>query len=180
MLNRPAHSLDWNFIINWTLVSLVGLLLGTTAKGFIYPLVFAMVGGGMLGQAAEGAAIGLVIGLAQQLALPPHLPCRTGWWLTTSFGWAIGWSVGWGLGWQPPANFVLIGLIAGLVAGLGQWLLLRRQVKWAGWWLVVSPLAWAGGLGLGLAVGGAFGWPLAGGLAGLLSGLALARVARQA
>ena len=32
--------------------------------------------------------------------------------------------------------------------GAAQWLLLRREVHWAGWWILVSLLAWSAALSL--------------------------------
>ena len=169
---------DWTFLFNWSLITMVGLVLAPTLRQFTQPLIFWLAGGGVGGQAIEGAVIGLVVGLAQQIALPPSLNRRVGWSLASALGWAVGWSWGWSVGWRllGGLNFAGIGLIAGLVAGLGQWFILRTQVRSAGWWLLVSPLAWAISLGAGLAWPGQFGWAVAGGLAGLLTGLWVARV----
>jgi hypothetical protein len=61
----------------------------------------------------------------------------------------------------------LAGLIIGPIVGLAQWLILRREVHWAGWWIVISTIAWITGL---LLVPGALS---TGSLAGAITGLAL-------
>jgi hypothetical protein len=38
------------------------------------------------------------------------------------------------------------GLISGALLGISQWLVLRKQSRRAGWWLLASPLAWAAAL----------------------------------
>ncbi len=42
----------------------------------------------------------------------------------------------------------LTGAVLGAAVGTAQWLLLRNQVLWAGWWIPVSAVAWATGVGL--------------------------------
>jgi hypothetical protein len=61
---------------------------------------------------------------------------------------------------------LLVGSILGCAVGAAQFLL-RKEVEWAGWWIVISVLAWTTGLTLmpGLLTSGA--------LPGALTGLAL-------
>jgi hypothetical protein len=40
----------------------------------------------------------------------------------------------------------LAGPIIGGVVGIAQWLLLRKEFDWAGWWIIISILAWTTGL----------------------------------
>jgi len=61
----------------------------------------------------------------------------------------------------------LAGLVIGPAVGLGQWFILRRAVHWAGWWIVISTIAWVTGL---LLVPGALS---SGSLSGAITGLAL-------
>lgn len=67
-------------------------------------------------------------------------------------------------------NAASSGLCFGLLLGLGQWLLLRRHVDGAIWWIVVNTIGWAAGLGLAalFATFGAGGWLL---IAGLVNGV---------
>lgn len=64
-------------------------------------------------------------------------------------------------------QFLLTGLTVGLCTGLAQWLILRREVRWAGWWIAINALAWAAGLTL------LPGTLSTGALAGATTGIAL-------
>jgi len=44
-------------------------------------------------------------------------------------------------------NF-LIGPVMGGSVGIMQWLVLKKEVEWAGWWIIISILAWTTGLTL--------------------------------
>ena len=94
--------------------------------------------------------LGLLTGLLQCLPLRRYLP-RTGWWIAaTALGWSLGFAVAY-LGyaiwpvalnanstWAVEIVFVSIGAATGLV----QWLVLRRRVPRAGWWVLASALGW--------------------------------------
>lgn len=64
-------------------------------------------------------------------------------------------------------GFLMGGAILGAVLGVAQWLILRHEVRWAGWWIVMSIIAWITGLTLipGILSTGA--------LAGALTGVTL-------
>ena len=62
---------------------------------------------------------------------------------------------------------LLAGIVFGAAVGSAQWLVLRREVHWAGWWIVISTLAWAAGLGL------LPGFLMSGVMVGAMTGLAL-------
>jgi hypothetical protein len=67
-----------------------------------------------------------------------------------------------------PAGFdILAGLITGLGIGIAQWLVLRKEVNWAGWWIMISVISWFTGMSL---LPGAM---LTGVMAGVISGIAL-------
>ena len=81
-----------------------------------------------------------------------YLP-RMGWWiLVTVAGWFLGVLLialpSW-LGWRDtPLNYLdLIFLLMGLAIGTTQWLLLRRRLARAGWWIAANVAGW-GLLGL--------------------------------
>jgi hypothetical protein len=112
-------------------------------------------------RAVVGAVTGAGIGLGQWLFLRQRLP-HAGWWLlVTTVGFAVGWTIGgavgmavgrsgidWTIGW-------VIGFaVTGAVAGLGQWLLLRRGLAQAGWWIVATTVGWTVGESIGLALRG--------------------------
>jgi hypothetical protein len=90
---------------------------------------------------------------ALQYGLLHHYLTRMGWWVfVTVAGWFLGTLLialpGW-LGWTdtPLNNLDLILLVMGLAIGITQWLLLRRRLVSAGWWIAASALGW-GLLGL--------------------------------
>jgi hypothetical protein len=91
--------------------------------------------------------LGLLTGCVQYLLLRRYLP-RMGWWVLATF---LGWILGVILlaGWLsldivsfPFGRLDLTFLVIGLAVGIGQWLLLRRRIPRAGWWVVASLLGW--------------------------------------
>ncbi|HET9913863.1 MAG TPA: hypothetical protein VFQ13_18355 [Anaerolineales bacterium] len=97
-------------------------------------------------------SMSLLTGALQYGLLRLYLP-RMGWWvLVTIAGWFLGVLLialpGW-LGWTdaPLNNLDLIFLMMGLSIGVSQWLLLRRRLARAGWWIAANVAGW-GLLGL--------------------------------
>lgn len=96
--------------------------------------------------------VSLLSGVSQYGLLRRYLS-RMGWWVpATLAGWTLGVFLilvpGW-LGWldAPLNNLDLILLTMGLGVGFTQWLVLRRQLARAGWWIAANILGW-GLLGL--------------------------------
>ena len=96
---------------------------------------------------------GILTGSLQYGLLRRYLS-RMGWWvLATTGGWLLGLLLTYGLR-QAAANFWTVDVIygpgsqevvfflMGLSIGLGQWLLLRRRLPWAGWWIVANIAGW--------------------------------------
>lgn len=84
--------------------------------------------------------VGVLLGGLQYGLLRRHLPRMGGWPALTTAGWLAGAGLsllpGW-LGWTSPVftgGLALVGL--GVSIGAAQWLLLRRRVPHAQWWLV--------------------------------------------
>jgi len=90
---------------------------------------------------------GLVTGVLQYFLLRWYLPRVIGWIFATAGGWSLGVLLvslpGW-LNWtnvflnRIDLNFIVIGLLIGLL----QWLLLRRRLFRAGWWIVANLVGW--------------------------------------
>ncbi len=102
----------------------------------------------------------------QCLVLYRCIPQAWRWALFTAIAW-IGGAVILLVTIPSDLQLLLTGPIVGLCTGLAQWLILRCEVRWAGWWIVVSALAWIAGLTLlpGILSTGA--------LAGAMTGIAL-------
>lgn len=108
---------------------------------------------------------GLVLfAIMQWLALRREIK-RAGWWVpATAFSLVVGAVLGIVLGLAPPPIFVhrhvsisdmllggpVAGLVGGILVGVAQWLVLRRQARRAGLWVLASPVAWI----LAIAAGG--------------------------
>jgi hypothetical protein len=148
MATKRRTGFDWSILFFWLMATTWGWFLGRTLLPGI-----------------AGAAVGLALGILQSVVLQPHI-ARAWRWIPAS---ALGWGLGWALALliiPAPLEF-LAGIVIGGALGLAQWLVLRRAVHWAGWWIVVSALGWMTGLSL---LPGAL---LSGVLAGLLTGVAL-------
>ena len=90
--------------------------------------------------------MGLLTGVLQYWLLRRYL-LHMGWWVgATIGGWLLGASLILMPGWLNPANAVLsldlAFLIMGLFIGVGQWLLLRRRLPRAGWWIGANVVGW--------------------------------------
>lgn len=120
---------DWGFWLQWIMVTTVGWILGML---FIHPF----------GLAASGIAIGVL----QWVVLQQQMRDARRWILASIAGWVGAWMIT--LLVVPEDARLLAGFILGLGAGGTQWMVLRREVQWAGWWIIISALAWATGLGL--------------------------------
>lgn len=141
------------FWFQWVLVTMLGFLVSLCLVEInVRPNVGAM----------SGAMGGAVIGLAQGMLLKPRVSIA-GWVLASLVSWSlIGGSVG-AIGWVAPrtlnlgirATFgVLDGFLVGALLGVGQWFILRQQVKKAWVWILTSALGWGVGLAIGWSVGG--------------------------
>ncbi|GEM_PF-1956814 len=86
--------------------------------------------------------VGLVTGALQYAFLRRYLP-RMGWWVpATAGGWLLGMLLFLIPGWLNLTNrfltFDLMFLVIGLAIGFAQWLLLRRRLSGAGWWIAAN------------------------------------------
>ena len=90
--------------------------------------------------------IGLLTGVMQYGLLRRYLP-RIGWWVFATIG---GWLLGvllivmpsW-LYWRDGSfNLDLALILMGLAIGVGQWLLLRRRLPRASWWIGANVVGW--------------------------------------
>lgn len=69
--------------------------------------------------------------------------------------------------------------VLGTVLGVSQWLLLRRQLPKAGWWVLASSVGWVVGGLVSAIVSGVVAWALIGAVYGGISGAALVWLLRR-
>jgi hypothetical protein len=127
MDSQEKTAFDWGLWFQWMVATTMGWVLGQ----ILFPELALVV-------------TGLAIGVLQWLVLQHRIRTAWRWAAATVIGWTIG------------GVFVLVavpveieflaGPIFGAGAGIAQWLVLRREVHWSGWWPVVSTLAWTTGL----------------------------------
>jgi len=153
---------DWALLFYWMMATTSGWLLGW----LLLPAIALMTAG-------VGA------GTLQSFVLYRRMPGTWRWILTSAIGWMAG--LGIVIVLIPSGMGLLSGLVLGTAAGTAQWILLRSQVKWAGWWILIGALAWAIGLSLAPPVGQAALPPivLSGVMASIPTGIALELLLRN-
>jgi hypothetical protein len=159
--HRPAGCVFWPLWVTfttggWVLGEMLGQYVVTRVGGRTHwaeplaPLYW------VLGAAVTGATIGL----AQGLVRSRHPLFLVGWVVAPACGWSLGelaaqgiivgvagrlgtWPAGVPLVWEWLGRWLVVGLSAGAL----QWLVLRRNVCYAGGWVLASTGGWlAGGL----------------------------------
>ena len=114
---------------------------------------------------------GTAIAFLQWLVLKQHISKPWRWIVTSILGWSLGWVISlilYSLGLE-----LMSGLAIGGITGIAQWLILRNEVQWSGWWIAVSAVAWAVGITL------LPGVMLSGTMAGLITGIGLELLLRN-
>jgi len=148
MRDQKAISFNWLVLFQWIMVTTVGWVLGT----ILLPPI-------------DLAVSGIVIGLLQAIILQNYISRMRQWILASAVGWTAGWAIT--LAAVPNDFSLLAGVVLGAAVGVAQWLVLRREVQWAGWWIAISTLGWTAGLGV------TPGFLMTGVTAGAITGLAL-------
>jgi len=149
MSSRDRPAFDAAFWFQWIMATTLGWLLG----GYLLANLPILPGG-------------IGAGVLQWPILYRRIPRTWRWAVVTALAWIVAASLLW-LAVPDELQPWLAGLVIGPIVGLGQWLILRREVYWAGWWVVISTIAWITGL---LLVPGALS---TGSLSGAITGLAL-------
>jgi len=124
--------------------------------------------GWFLGGLASGLPMitsGLLVGIFQWLVLQRRIDKSWRWVVATFIGWTIGYLI---IFFGIPQQFENVdGFVIGLTTGIAQWVILRGELHWPGWWIIFSIVGWTTGLTL------LPGVLLTGTMAGVLTGLAL-------
>jgi hypothetical protein len=140
-----GSSIGWSFWLQWFLACLAGFVAGIPL--FIgLGLLFGDTPGPVVGNAAAGVIHGAEFGIAQWLILRRQ-GHKVGWWVAASIvGFMIGFPLTKALFGELSSGLVVAaveGGVVGAIVGALQWLVLRRRVAHAGWWVLASTLAWA-------------------------------------
>ena len=152
----PRSSFNWLFLILWTVATAAGWLVG-----------YLLIDVSPLGE----STFGLTVGIAQWLVLRMKIPNAYWWILATAAGWIVGRLIA--IGFFPPEYGILAGSVIGAAMGSFQWLIMRRYVNRAYWWIILSILGWL------WAMTGVLGLTLIGVVAGATTGFALDFLFRQ-
>ena len=148
MTDTKSESMDWALWFYWIMATTLGWLFGGMFFNGI-PLIIS----------------GVAVAGLQWVVLYKRIQKAWRWAILSSIGWMIGYIL---LAiFFPAFMMLLVGPVMGGILGLVQWFLLKQEVEWAGWWIVISMLAWTTGLTL------MPGFLTSGALPGALTGLAL-------
>ena len=118
---------DWALVFYWMTATTSGWLFGW----LLWPPI-ALVTAGVLAGAVQCAV------------LVRRIPKAWRWMLVTASGWLAGTA----MVLIAAGSGAFAGLAIGAFTGTAQWVLLRREVQWAGWWIAISAVAWSVGLSL--------------------------------
>jgi hypothetical protein len=136
MTVQENNRVDWTFVIKWIVASEVVVLIiayilgGTFLLGGILPPIVVIV--------MAYALLGAVWGAAQGWAIPNFSKQWGRWTLLTMIGFASSMLVE--MLFQ--MNHALWYAFIGIASSVLQWTILRRQVRWAGLWIVANTAAW--------------------------------------
>jgi len=128
MADTKSESLDWALWFYWIMATTLGWLIGNIFFNGI-PVIIS----------------GVLIAALQWSVLFKRIQKAWRWIILSSLGWMGGYILF--VIFIPNMNF-LIGPVMGGSVGIMQWLVLKKEVEWAGWWIIISILAWTTGLTL--------------------------------
>ena len=158
---QPGVRVGEFFWIKWVLANTMGFAVGAAASSALHqaivrPLVGAASGGvvavisGILSW-VYAIFVAVAIGAAQWFFLRRRVGWANSWFLATSLGWLASEFVAQSLaarlvtGALSPVSGAAIGVVPAVLVALPQWLILRRHVLRAGWWVAASIAGAAGG-----------------------------------
>jgi hypothetical protein len=173
-LQKTRTSLDWKLWFQWILANTVAETIGLGGTFLIGAFLLLQaentigaVPAAALGVLAGTLIEGSVVGTAQWLVL--RRPLQKIRWRVWALATALGACVAWTLG-MIPSTFMsfgsdtggaasaqmsdlvmyalaaAMGIVLGTILGVPQWLVLRRHLPKAGWWVGANALAWMVGM----------------------------------
>jgi hypothetical protein len=137
--NARVSISERNLGATWVVATVVGWAIGF----FVCEALKAFVSTFLV----DGLIVGTFIGIAQGLVVRRGI-APLGWWvLVTIAGFGVGLAAGeaLALNLSGPVGDVVTGVIIGAAVGIAQWLILRRGLAQAVWWIPANIAAW--GLG---------------------------------
>jgi hypothetical protein len=142
-LRQSLTRAEWSLSLRWVLATTAGWVVGfAICEAVVKPIVDALTH-----ISSDGAVIGISIGIGQGFVLQQRINRKRWWILASIIGFGIGKDVA-----DPvaqavsgPVGSALGGLAIGTSLGVAQWLVLRRHVPEARWWILASAIAWAVG-----------------------------------
>ncbi len=152
---------EWFFYPAWVILQALAIPLAVALSFAIIFIILKIVGGyiyvGGVRHITEDylldyiffPANSLMTGLLQYFLLRRYLPRIGSWILVTAVGallgavLILGWR-NWGMTREISNSWALdpVFMILGFSVGVGQWLLLRRRLPQAGWWIVAHVVGW--------------------------------------
>lgn len=169
---------------------------GAVASWVMAGMVGSFVALAMLGvMVLAGMVEGAVLGFAQWLALRRYIQsmAQREWVLATALAAGVAWALGMlpstlgDLATINPAVLIGGGILLGAIfvvsIGFAQWLVLRRYIEKAGWWVLANAVAWPMGvavpfIGLALVPDGSpvMVWVVVGVMSGFLMGVVVGAI----
>ena len=138
---------------------------------FWFQWLLATTLGWLLGFLIGEIGVGVVVGIGQWLVLRQRIHQAGLVGMASTVGWAVGWAlIVTGVVISPEAGVIaslVAGTVLGVMLGIAQWLVLRRMVHYAGWWVLANAIGWAIGLT------GILGATVVGAVVGAVTGFAL-------
>lgn len=135
MVNTKKVSIRWMMWLKWVLASTVGFVVGIGGS---------LVASSTVSETIASVVFGAISGLVQWFLLRKIFR-HSGWWILAnvlgiSLGFATTRIILW-TGQFELASNLGFGLL-GLMVGISQWLVLHKNFRKAGWWVLVSVVGW--------------------------------------
>ena len=127
MTDTQAKSLDWALLFYWIMATTLGWMIGRMFFQGI-PIIIS----------------GVAIAVLQWTVLYKRIPRSWQWAVYSSIAWIAGYILF--IIFMPEDMGFIFGPVIGAILGVVQWSILRHEFDLAGWWIVISIMAWTTGL----------------------------------
>lgn len=140
---RKVEQNEWKLWLGWMVMTGLGLLIG-----FLPSRLLAEIIGLGIARILSPLLAGGLIGMGQWLVLRSFITDCSDWILATGAGWGIGYAAGIFILQLLPTGywFGLFGIgLFGLIVGLIQWPILRREIPNIVPWIIANVVGWVSG-----------------------------------